>query len=335
MHPLTSKQFRLPADPSNKTDDTDLLAIHRAAANGFALREPGGDETHGELQLLARFRRDLVRKNATARNQIHAELDNVLPGLSAAVGNIFDHEPALAIARQTRSAQQIRQLGLTGLAKQLDALDVRRQQRSLEKILAWAESAPEGGELSDIHHKILISLDDDRKSRLREITSLERDMAAHLVRTPYVLLLSFPGINVVSAAKLAGEMGADQQLYHLDVVGITGRRGLASVAVSERQSGSLRRPLGQSRQSHAALHPAADRGKPAALQLVLPGPGQELARLWRRPPSHEGPGGRRFCRIAFRMVAAKAKRLSHPSCQKRHAILNKLTTFHVEHARRR
>jgi hypothetical protein len=29
VHPLTTKQFRLPADPGNKTDDTDLFAIHR------------------------------------------------------------------------------------------------------------------------------------------------------------------------------------------------------------------------------------------------------------------------------------------------------------------
>ena len=29
VHPLTSKQFRQPANPGNKTDDTDLSAIHR------------------------------------------------------------------------------------------------------------------------------------------------------------------------------------------------------------------------------------------------------------------------------------------------------------------
>jgi transposase len=39
VHPFTSRQFRLPADPGNKTDDTDLAAIHRAAVNGFGLQE--------------------------------------------------------------------------------------------------------------------------------------------------------------------------------------------------------------------------------------------------------------------------------------------------------
>src|SRR5262249_59634158 len=72
VHPLASRQFRLPADPGNKTDDTDLLAICRAAVNGFGLVEPVLDEVHIQLRLLARHRRDLVRKNADLRNQIHA-----------------------------------------------------------------------------------------------------------------------------------------------------------------------------------------------------------------------------------------------------------------------
>src|SRR5262249_26832034 len=67
--PRASKQSRLPADPGNKTDDTDLAAIHRAAVNGFGLIEPPTDEVHTRLRLLARHRRDLVRKNAALRNR--------------------------------------------------------------------------------------------------------------------------------------------------------------------------------------------------------------------------------------------------------------------------
>ena len=43
VHPFASKQFRQPADPGNKTDDTDLAAIHCAAVNGFALVEAAAD----------------------------------------------------------------------------------------------------------------------------------------------------------------------------------------------------------------------------------------------------------------------------------------------------
>jgi len=54
VHPFATKQFRQPADPGNKTDDTDLAAIHRAAVAGFALLEAIPTEDWRELQLLIR-----------------------------------------------------------------------------------------------------------------------------------------------------------------------------------------------------------------------------------------------------------------------------------------
>src|SRR5262249_38846857 len=168
-HPLASRQFRLPADPGTKTDDTDLLAICRAAVNGFGLVEPALDEVHLPLRLLARHRRDLVRKNADLRNQIHAELHPRLPGLAAAVGDIFDHEPALVIARHLGSPGEVRARGPEGLAALLRAEHVRHHRRSLAKILAWAERAAEPSECPEIHRRIFAYLDDGRRARLRAI----------------------------------------------------------------------------------------------------------------------------------------------------------------------
>ena len=47
VHPFATKQFRMPADPGNKTDETDLYAQHRAAVAGFGLfrqRRPALDD---------------------------------------------------------------------------------------------------------------------------------------------------------------------------------------------------------------------------------------------------------------------------------------------------
>src|SRR5271163_2462349 len=70
LHPYTTKQYRQPAHPGNKTDDTDLSAIHRAAVNGFGLVEDEPEPIFLQLQLLARHRRRLVQKNATLRQQM-------------------------------------------------------------------------------------------------------------------------------------------------------------------------------------------------------------------------------------------------------------------------
>jgi transposase len=70
VHPFTSKQYRQPADPGNKTDDTDLAAICRATTHGFGLLEPTWPEDYVTIQLLRRHRRDLVDKNTILQCQI-------------------------------------------------------------------------------------------------------------------------------------------------------------------------------------------------------------------------------------------------------------------------
>lgn len=328
VHPLTSRQFRLPADPQNKTDDTDLNAIYRAAVNGFGLIEPKRDPLYQQIQLLARHRRDLVRKNATLRNQIHVELDALLPGLSAAVGNLFDHEPARVIARQVGSVQEIRDLGLEGLAAILKAQSVRFQRRSLVRILAWADQAPEGTELANVHKTIFENLDEERLARLRSIRSLERDLAAGLVQTPYVLLMSIPGINVVSAAEFAGEMGPIEN-YPSDQA-ISGRAGLFPARY---QSDTVDRRDGP------LVHQANHALRYAILQIAdnllqCNSYFRGLYAGWTQAGVNRRlmcvRAAKRFCRIAYRMVAGRQV-FRHPSCRERHCIIEKLSMFHVEH----
>jgi transposase len=328
VHPLSTKHFRIPADPGNKTDETDLFAIHRATANGFGLIEPQLDEHYTALRLLARHRRDLVVKNATLRNQIHVELDALLPGLSAAVGNIFDHEPALVIARHAGSAQEIHALGLEGLARLLDAQGVGYQRRSLKTILAWSERAHEGDKLKDIHHKIFIDLDDERRTRLHSIQSLERELAALLARTPYVLLLSFPGINVVTAAEFAAEMGPIEN--YPDDGAITGRAGLFPGRYQSDKVDCCDGPL--VRRANRTLRFAILLIADNLLQCNSYFRG--LAERWKAEGVNRRVmcvrAAKRFCRIVFRMVAGRQV-FRHPGCRQRHTIIEKLSMFQIEH----
>src|SRR3954462_12070952 len=61
-------------------------------------------------------------------------------------------------------------------------------------------------------------------SYLEAIRAVEGDLAGLLARTPYVLLLGIPGINVVTAAEFAGEMGPIGR--YPKARSITGRAGL-------------------------------------------------------------------------------------------------------------
>jgi transposase len=327
VHPLASRQFRLPADPGNKTDDTDLLAIYRAAVNGFGLVEPALDEVHIQLRLLVRHRRDLVRKNADLRDQIHVELDARLPGLAAAVGDIFDREPALVIARHLGSPAEVLACGLDGLTALLRAEHIGHHRRSLVKILAWAERAPEPSECPEIHKRIFAYLDDERRARLRTIRDLEAELAGLLVKTPYVLLLSFPGINVVSAAEFAAEMGPIANSPSDGA--ITGRAGLYP---SRYQSDAtdLAGPLVR-RGNHALRHVIL---LIAENLLRCNDHSRDLGERWRAAGASRRAAvvraAKRFCRIAYRMVAGRQV-YRHPSCRERHYIPAKLSMFYIEH----
>jgi transposase len=328
VHPLTTRQYRLPADPGNKTDDTDLLAIHRATTNGFGLIEPQLDEVHGPLRLLARYRRTLVRKNASSRNQIIALIDVVLPGYTSLFHDIFDNPAALTIARMVTSAAEVRSLRTEGLAQVLESLGVRYQRRTLRKILAWANGIENTAEYSSMYNTIIVSLDDERSARLQQIAVVEQKMAGFLARTPYVVLLSIPGIGVVTAAEFAGEMGPIAN-YASDQA-ITGRAGIYP---SRYQSDKVDRCDGP-------LVRRANRSLRGVIMLIADNLllinrfFQALKERWQATGMDYRDmcvhAAKRFCRIAYQMVAG-GQVFRHPSCQKRDAILRKLSCFHADH----
>jgi transposase len=327
VHPFTTKQFRLPRDPDDKTDDNDLAAIRLAAVNGFALMEQPLDEVGKTLQLVIRHRRDLVHKNTILCCQIREHLDAAYPGLAACFGTLWDSTVAWHLIRQFASPQELATAGLDGLSRSLDQADIQFHRRTLHKVLAWAEKATPPDLGAAQHRSIALALDDDRNRKTQEILVLERQSAGLLARTPYVLLLSFPGINVVSAAEFAGEMGPME--HYANARAITGRAGLCPSRYQSDQTdnaGPLRRRC--NRRLRAVLMSIADN---------LVGCNQHcraLAQSWHAAGKNAGHTrvkiALRFCRIAFQMVAGR-RVFRHPGLQGRHYLLDKLNAFHREH----
>jgi transposase len=202
------------------------------------------------------------------------------------------------------------------------------RRRTVERIVAWASAAAPTDAEGDIHHRIWCALEDDRVAKQQEIEALERHLASLMVRTPYVLLLSIPGINVISAADFAGEMGPIQ--HYANAKCITGRAGLFP---SRYQSDQVDRADG-------ALVRCANR----RLRTVILSIADNLikcndhfrakAEVWdamgKDPRTTHVKVGMRFTRIAYQMVAGRQV-FRHPCCRDRSYILDKLVTFHREH----
>jgi len=328
VHPYASKQFRQPADPSIKTDDTDLAAIQLAAVNGFALAEARPDESWQRLQLLVRHRRNLVQKSSALCCQIREHLDAALPGYAACFSNLWESNLPFPLVRQFGSAQGMLAAGLDGLARFAHEQGLRCQRRSLVTILEWAKTAAPPDLAADLHRRIALAYDADRRQKCLEIQALERDSAHLLARTPYILLLSFPGVNVVSAAAFAGEAGPMEN--YATARSITGRAGLFPAryqsALVDRANGPLVR-----RGNHALRGAILD----VADNLILCNHYfNAMAARWRaagKDPRHTHVKiGMRFCRIAYHMVAGRQV-FRHPCLRERSYILDKLLAFHNQH----
>lgn len=327
VHPFTTKQFRQPADPGNKTDDTDLAAITRAAINGFALIEPELDESWRQLQLLTRHRRDLVRKASILCCQIKEHLEAALPGYAACFPTLWEHPAALTLALRVGGAEALKQASLRQLRAVLTEAQVGFQQRTLERVQQWAANAGSPDVASSHHRRIAALLEADRQRKELEIQGLEREIAACLAGTSYVLLMSIPGINVVSAAEYAAEMGPI--CHYANARCITGRAGLYPARYQSDQvdlSGSLVRCA--NRRLRFAIMQIADN---------LISCNHYFAKLaapwWERktdPRLIRVRVAMRFCRISFQMVAG-GKVFDHPAARQRDYILQKLVTFHHQH----
>jgi transposase len=328
VHPYATKQFRQPANPDNKTDDNDLAAIQRAAVNGFALLESTPPESWRQLQLSIRHRRDLVQKASALACQIREHLDAAMPGYAACFDKLWDSNVAFRLVRQFGSAAALLEQGLTSLCQFLRLQQVRFQRRTLDTVLAWAKNAAAPDLAADLHRQIALDYEDDRHRKTQQILTLERDIARRLVQTPYVLLMSFPGINVVSAADFAGEMGPIENYANAKC--FTGRAGLFPARYQSDRVDHANGPLVRraNRSLRAAILGIAD-------NLILCNAHFRLrAAAWKamgKDPRHSHVKvAMRFCRIAFHMVAGRQV-FHHPSLRERGYILDKLLAFHLDH----
>ena len=326
VHPLTSKHFRQPADPANKTDDTDLAAIFRAAVNGFGLIEPTLPVDYQRLQLLVRQRRDLVQKRSLLYCQIRELLHALMPGYAECFSSPWESALALPLARVTGSAEPLRHGA--GILRLLTEHKLSARRPTFDKLVAWAETVAAPHPNQQVILPNLCALDDDRLAKNQQITALERACAQYLVRTPYILMLVIPGLNVVSVADLAGELGPMSNYAHAN--NITGRAGLMPSRYQsdkvDRADGPL--PRRANRRLRAVLMQAADNLVAcnhyfAAQSDRWRGQGQDTR--WIRVKV-----AKRLSRLLFAMVAGR-QLFPHPCRQERHYLLTKLTEFHRTH----
>ena len=329
VNPFATKQYRMPANPGNKTDETDLYAQHRAAVAGFGLCELELESPYRELQLRARHRRNLVQQAAALACQIREHLHLGMPGYANLFDRLFESPAPLPIAAACDSPAKLVELGALGPSRHLRKKKIPHRSPSIEKVLAWAAQAI-NDPIKDgpMHHAIWTDLHELYQHFHQQIAALERGLASDLVQTPYIRLLAIPGINVVSAAELAAEMGPITRYANANA--ITGRSGLYPSRHQSDQTDNDRGPIIR----HANRR----------LRCVLMRIADNLAchcNYYRAQADLDDRRGidkrasrvkiaKRFSRLALACVAGNEP-MRHPCFQQPDSILEKLRCFHQDH----
>lgn len=329
VHPFATVHFRAPANEDLKTDETDLQAIARAAINGFGLEQLPVGEDFQRLQILVRHRRTLVKKRAKLQCQIRELLDRCMPGYAALFpdDDLWTSTVAMFVAQRVKTPNEILEAGVKGITRWLHDSKVRFFARTVERIVAWAGNAADSDPLAPQLFRVWREHYEDWLLKTKQITQLEIESAEILVKMPYILLLSIPGINIVSASEAAGELGPIQN--YASHRAITGRAGLfPSRYQSENVDFNGRLAHQRNARLRAALLLIADnlikcnshfRGK---------------SELWKQRGFDARDIrcriGNRAARTIFQMVSGR--QLYHP-CGKieRQYVLDKVLTFHQEH----
>ena len=329
VHPFATKQYRMPADPGNKTDETDLHAQHRAAVAGFGLCEYELESPYRELQLRARHRRKLVEKGAAIACQIREHLHLAMPGYATLFDHLLINKTAMAIARRCESPAKLIELGHASLSRHLHDSSIRHQSRTLNKVLAWAAQVVNDN-IQDglMHHAIWTELDELYQHFQRRIATLEQELASYVVQTPYIRLLAISGINIVSAAELAGEMGSMKRYANANA--ITGRAGLYPSRHQSDQTDNDSGPI--IRQANRRLR--------CALMRIADNLACHCNYYRAQADTDQARGvdkracrvkiAKRFSRLALACVAGDQP-MKHPCFQKPESILEKLRKFHYDH----
>jgi transposase len=226
VHPFASSHYRKPLHPDDKTDDNDLEAIFHAAVNGYGLAILPVDETYLSLQRLARHRRNLVRQRARIQTQVRVLMHQSMPGYADLWEDdkLFTKSIAMPIAKQFSSATAVKNSKQSGMASYLRRSKMRFQERTLDKIHAWSLQAADPATLQDLLSEQWKQLAEIHALLTSQIDATEIKMAHFLAKTPYILLLSIKGINVVSAGELAGEAGPIE--HYASHTALNGRAGL-------------------------------------------------------------------------------------------------------------
>jgi transposase len=193
---------------SLKSDITDLAAMAELLIRGKGRMAGLGAEATAIQAALASHRSRKVKARSALKNQVHANLDLVFPGLSGCFKKIMDTKVGRLLIDEGLTPERVRGLGaerLRGFCFRRGVILQRAKARQIVDAAGVAFAL--SGALPDVHTRLLAA-DVSLLARLdREISWAEDELAAVLPKTPARILTTLPLVGTVRASNYGGAIG--------------------------------------------------------------------------------------------------------------------------------
>jgi len=200
---------------SAKSDQRDALTIANITREGKYIDTVIEDGVLRQLRTLSKARERLLRYSVSAKNSLHAALDEYFPELHEIFWSMGSRS-LWAILEQCPFPQDVLSMEVATL-QDLIARSSRKKKESLQKAKALSEAAQESIGLKQIgnadRYRVQMCLEEVKRTVL-SLKNIDKQLKFLLKEAPSATyLMSIPGIGPLSAAVFLGELG-DPAHFH-------------------------------------------------------------------------------------------------------------------------
>ena len=212
----TKRAKELDDNSQTKSDKKDALTIARLVRDGRYYEVYMPQDIFAELRVLSNSRISLMKRSNALKNTITAVMDEYFPEIVTVFKKPLKGKAAMQILKSCPFPSLILELGIEGvLAEIKKAVKKTVGRRKAQQLVETAKnSVGVGYGLVSAKLKLGLMIE-ELELLIKQLEQLEKAMEKALADTGYgEIILGIPGIGVVTAASLLGEIGDPRRFDH-------------------------------------------------------------------------------------------------------------------------
>jgi transposase len=205
----TKKAKELDDNSQTKSDFKDALTIAKLVKDGRYYEVYMPQDIFAELRVLSNSRISLVKRHSALKNTITAVMDEYFPEIETVFKNYLKGKASMQIIKTCPFPSIILKLGVDGVLFEIKKAVKKTVGRKKAEALVKAAKNSIGVDYGTVSAKLKLGLMIEELELLtKQLDQIKNAMAVALTNTGFgEIVLSIPGIGVVSGASFIGEIG--------------------------------------------------------------------------------------------------------------------------------